>query len=113
MTIDHDALARRIAERLGLSGYLHAPERLNGVWRATKQNVEQSIAATLREALPTSEAKCEWTQDAERYDRWNTACKRCYLLDVDGPADHFMHYCCFCGKKLVEAPFNEQEDEDA
>ncbi len=51
--IDHDALARRIAERLARNGFILVPEYSTA--ERTMYLVEKCLEIALREALPTSE----------------------------------------------------------
>lgn len=57
-------------------------------------------------------AMCKWTQDNEDYSgKWDTDCGQSFWFDIDGPDDHGMHYCCFCGKSLMAVPYMEEDDE--
>ncbi len=107
--IDHDALARRIAENLTRAHYLVVPfNSLNDV--SAWERVVAIIATSLREALPTSET-CEWTQQSESDDHWGTDCGKEFVFIDGSPTENGMSFCCFCGKKLINVPFDEPEDE--
>jgi len=64
----------------------------------------------LRDALAQPDT-CEWTQDGdEESSTWQAACSGRYFVLEDGtPKDINMAHCCYCGKKLVEVPFEQEE----
>lgn len=104
--IDHDALARRIEEAIRHNNA--AP--FIGIVQVTTR---QCIANVLREALPTSET-CEWTQQDTIFGvDWVTECGGEFRIDDGMPTENGMTHCCFCGKKLINVPFDEPEDEES
>jgi hypothetical protein len=57
-------------------------------------------------------AECHWVQDGhEDSETWAASCSRhrYFSLNEGTPKDNHMKYCCYCGKPLVEVPF-EAED---
>ena len=64
--------------------------------------------AALR-ALLAQPDKCEWAQEDESSDAWDTGCGSTFLINDGTPSENGMRYCCFCGKTLIGVPF-EQED---
>lgn len=58
---------------------------------------------------------CEWAQESEDCDTWWTACNNGFTITGGTPKENNFNYCCFCGKLLVEVPFeyeNEEDEED-
>lgn len=55
---------------------------------------------------------CRWVQEDEGSDLWETACKHYFALNEGTPSDNAMEYCCYCGKHLEEAPWEEEPDVD-
>lgn len=50
--------------------------------------------------------KCEWQQDCDDESQtFFTECGQGFELNEGFPSDHHMNYCCYCGKALVERPF--------
>ena len=49
--------------------------------------------------------ECHWYQEDEDSDVWQTQCGH-YMTIIEGtPAENEFVHCCFCGKSLVEHPF--------
>jgi hypothetical protein len=69
---------------------------------------EHAARAALR-ALLAQPDKCEWAQEDESSDAWDTGCGSTFLINDGTPSENGMRYCCFCGKTLIGVPF-EQED---
>ena len=59
--------------------------------------------------LPPTQETCTWAQDDEGGDVWNTDCHQIFCLGDGGPKDNGMMFCCFCGKPLVEIPWEDRE----
>lgn len=53
---------------------------------------------------------CIWTEDEIEFGEWWTTCDKAFYFIDGGPKDNGMKYCCYCGKRLVEAPHEESED---
>ena len=52
---------------------------------------------------------CTWEYDDDD-DYWGTSCGDAFCITDGTPAENKMHYCPYCGKKLVE---KEKEHADA
>lgn len=52
--------------------------------------------------------ECRWVQDDLEGDTWGTSCGHYFRLDDGTPADNDMKFCCYCGKTLIEALFEEE-----
>ena len=52
-------------------------------------------------------AACEWWQDDEDSDTYETSCKHMFVMASEPPHD-WMKFCCFCGKTAV---INQWEQE--
>jgi hypothetical protein len=77
----------------------------NILWIQKRAEIE---VKHLRAALAQPD-KCEWAQEDESSDAWDTGCGRTFLINDGTPSENDMCYCCFCGKTLIGVPF-EQED---
>ena len=53
-----------------------------------------------------NEEICEWSQEEESYI-WESDCGGTFILEDGGPEENKMKYCCFCGKPLVQTPWEE------
>jgi hypothetical protein len=53
---------------------------------------------------------CQWSRDSdEDSDTWSTACSHYFTL-IDGtPTDNGLKYCCYCGRPLIEVPWEAEE----
>lgn len=120
-----DALARRIAIALMSGRELASQGELNNsllavigsdnyrrcCWKL--EELSLLIANVLREALPTSET-CEWMQQDDIFGTdWVTECGKEFRIDEGIPTENGMTHCCFCGKKLIDIPFPETEDDES
>ena len=56
--------------------------------------------------------KCEWSQDDEDSGKWDTSCRNSFWIDNGIPSENHMKFCCYCGKPLVERPYQEEAEED-
>ncbi len=57
-------------------------------------------------------ASCEWTQDGSDYIGWETSCGGIFVLNEGSPLQNDMKFCCYCGRPLVEKPYDEEENHD-
>jgi len=55
---------------------------------------------------------CRWVQEDEWSDLWETGCKHYFVINEGTPRDNSMGYCCYCGKPLEEAPWEEVPDDE-
>jgi len=54
---------------------------------------------------------CQWAQDSDAdSDTWATKCGHYFTLNEGGPTDNGMRYCCYCGRPLVEVPWEDEPD---
>jgi len=68
---------------------------------------ESAAKAALCAALAQPD-KCEWAQEDESSDAWDTGCGRTFLINDGTPPENGMRYCCFCGKTLIGVPFEQE-----
>lgn len=54
---------------------------------------------------------CQWFEDGDG-GPWETKCGHHFEIIEGTPSENSMRYCCFCGKPLVEVPYDEAEDGD-
>lgn len=54
---------------------------------------------------------CVWVQDDEGSDTWWPSCRHRFTFTEGGPTQNGFRYCCYCGKPIAEAPW-EQPEED-
>lgn len=62
----------------------------------------------LREQLNT----CTWKQETyEDMDRnlWETSCGQSFVFDEGRPSENGAKFCCYCGKRLKEQPYQDNE----
>jgi hypothetical protein len=96
-------------------------------WRRARDMTHEAKTAELqnklrlkwnaRAALAQQEQEqeeCRWLQDGdEGSSTWQASCSRRYFMLEDGtPTDNRMSHCCYCGKKLVEVPIEQEDDHD-
>lgn len=126
MIIDYDALAWRIEERLMSGRDLVSQGELKQSlllvigsdnyrrFSWTLYELSFYIAQYLRESLPTIEETCDWVQQDMIFGvDWVTDCGKEFCVDERWPSLNGMKFCCFCGKKLIDVPFDELEDEES
>ena len=53
---------------------------------------------------------CTWSEDSD--GNWWTACNRAFTFIESGPDDNGMIYCCYCGGRLIEKTYTEEESGD-
>jgi hypothetical protein len=52
---------------------------------------------------------CTWSEDADSV--WTSDCGQDFELVWGTPTENEFTYCCFCGKKLVEKQYSEENEE--
>lgn len=52
---------------------------------------------------------CVWSQSWEG-GMWETGCKHAFEVNDGLPSENGMQFCCFCGRTLVEHPYQEEQD---
>lgn len=54
---------------------------------------------------------CIWAQDGDAdSDTWATGCRHYFTLNDGGPTDNEMRFCCYCGRPLIEVPWEDESD---
>jgi len=53
---------------------------------------------------------CNWRQDGEGEQGWDTSCCNRFMLNDGTPRENKMEYCCYCGKILTESPYKDEGD---
>jgi len=73
--------------------------------KKANKRVKVAEAALRREALAAQvKPSCVWKQDED--GNWDTACGDKHIY-IDGtPKENGAKFCCYCGAKLKEVPFN-------
>lgn len=54
---------------------------------------------------------CAWHQEDWDSDAWNTSCGNCFCLNDGPPSENDMNFCCYCGGKLTEEPWKDDQEE--
>lgn len=62
------------------------------------------MLAVVSEPTPND---CNWTQDWE--GNWETECGNVAVVGDGAPHENDMRFCWYCGGRLVEVPFAEDE----
>lgn len=58
-----------------------------------------------------AEKTCEWKEDED--GAWDTGCKNTAILIEGTPKENEMHFCWYCGGRIIEKQAEtEQEDDD-
>lgn len=71
------------------------------------------LVANLRAAAPAPKATtCTWNQDGFDRDIWATSCKKYFSIDEGKPSDNDMKFCVYCGKTLIESPYEDEADDE-
>ena len=88
--------------------FLDAAERCIASERREKELQQRLTAAD--ERIDERDGTCEWTRE-EDCGSWNSACGITWTFHDDGPAENGMHFCHSCGKTLVMADEDENDDD--
>jgi hypothetical protein len=48
---------------------------------------------------------CTWQEDED--GNWNTSCGEIFIIIDSTPDENHMKFCCYCGKPLKQAVFEE------
>lgn len=63
-------------------------------------------------AAPAPDAVCDWHQDGEDSETWQTGCGH-YFTIIDGtPTDNKFRHCCFCGHLLAQHLHENDYDDE-
>lgn len=76
---------------------------------AERDALQQRLTAA-DERIDERDGTCEWTRE-EDCGSWNSACGITWTFHDDGPAENGMHFCHSCGKTLVMADEDENDDD--
>jgi len=57
-------------------------------------------------------SNCVWTQDSDG-SAWATGCGNLFEITIGTPKENGMCWCCFCGRKLNESPYTDDEQANA
>ena len=75
-----------------------------------------TIAGHIKKAIvmysKNLDSSCTWTFKALYDDRWETDCGHSFVLNSDTPYANDLKFCGFCGRKLVEAIYTDEEEDD-
>ena len=63
--------------------------------------------------METKSSICQWTLKDWNDEQWETDCGHSFVLNSDTPSANDLKFCGFCGRKLVEAIYTDEEDDDA
>ena len=58
----------------------------------------------------TMTVHCNWVQDGEGEQGWDTGCGNRFMLNEGNPSENKMKFCCYCGNHLIELPWAEEGD---
>lgn len=70
-----------------------------------------SLMAEVERLRVPMAGECTWSQNGDDSDSWDTGCRKLFRLDDGTPTNNGMKFCCFCGKTLFSAPWQEENDE--
>ena len=60
-----------------------------------------------------SEPVCIWKQyGGAESDRWETGCDNAFSLFVGTPSTNDMRFCPFCGRPLIEQPYDTEKTKE-
>ena len=75
-----------------------------------------TIAGHIKKAIvmysKNLDSSCTWTFKSLYDDRWETDCGHSFVLNSDTPYANDLKFCGFCGRKLVEAIYTDEEEDD-
>jgi len=54
---------------------------------------------------------CVWTEDPDD-GFWSTGCGKDFEFLCGGPGDNRFSFCPYCGEKIFEEPFVEEEERE-
>jgi hypothetical protein len=97
----------RMAREAGLASIYSACDEPGVRYAYEDWDEELERFAALSAALAQPD-KCEWAQEDESSDAWDTGCGRTFLINDGTPPENGMCYCCFCGKTLIGVPFEQE-----
>lgn len=117
-TPDAVAQARDMAKQASLGHKLfcvgfhdHGELGVEEEWVSWDDAFASLIAAVRAECAAKVDAEpCDWLQDSDGL--WRTDCGNLFEFNAGGPFENDMKFCGYCGKKLVEVPYEPMPDDD-
>ncbi len=87
--------------------FLNAAKAAVWKWWAGKESWAKKRAEKAERELKrlAGDGECRWSQNEDGY--YDTACGQAFVMESGTPIDNGMHYCCYCGKRLVEVPYSD------
>ena len=85
-----------------------------GVWpRLTHQEIFSAGYQAGRAALQSQDREefCEWHNDPETDNSWDTGCRQLFEIYDGTPSENRMSFCCYCGKPIQESIDRARRDE--
>ena len=67
--------------------------------------------ATRVQKLEDRAASCQWKADDN--GDWHTDCGEIFVIVNGSPLENSMKFCCYCGKRLDEVPYEEPEEDES
>ena len=84
------------------------------LWAIVKAH-NGTIAGHIKKAIvmysKNLDSSCTWTFKSLYDDRWETDCGHSFVLNSDTPYANDLRWCGFCGRKLVEAIYTDEEED--
>lgn len=83
----------------------------------TPESVECKNCEKLRDEIDSlTSATCTWQYalafDSEYSNIWDTECGNSFILGDETPEENNLHYCPYCGKKLVQLIIESESEEE-
>lgn len=73
-------------------------------------NSETAVPGFNATVIKEDKFPCVWTEDEEGC--WGTDCGEYYVINDGTPEQNGMNYCCYCGKRLQQKPYEELRFEE-
>lgn len=54
---------------------------------------------------------CAWIQERDDGDAWSTSCGNAMCINDGTPSENHWKFCCYCGFRIKEFPFVDDEEE--
>ena len=109
--IENARLLGATQAKKGFGCYSQEDARLERAWREGIAKHSAALRAALaQQAEPES---CAWHQDGDsESDLYATSCRHYFSLNEGTPEDNKMHWCCYCGKRIVQELITEEDDDE-
>jgi chromosome segregation ATPase len=96
-------------KRSEMDGYIDLCESQMADLKARLADVERQLTDTAVIAQERYTIHCNWHQDGEDCDTWQTDCGHYFCINEGTPVENEFKYCAFCGKPLAQYPYTEEE----